>query len=302
MQKKRLTGWMLAVTAAAVLAMVLLPRSGEQAVQARMVTVSRGDVAQVAPLTGRITFLEETLVYAAAPGMVAEVLVGEGERVAEGQALLRLETDGVDRIVSAWLAAGEQLDGTAENAALLMDATVVRAPVNATVRQILTARSAAVAAGEPVMLLSSTQQAVICTVAEADARQVRPGMLVTLSIDGTQVGSAQVTQVSDMTADTLTGRVVCTVTLIPDAHLELPAGTAVDADVLIAGRENVTILPVEAVTERGTVWWVSEGRCTEIPAEIVLSDEMNVWVSLPEGLAVAVGEFEEGQRVVEVEP
>ena len=60
--------------------------------------------------------------------------------------------------------------------------------------------------------------------------------------------------------------------------------------------------PVEAVTERETVWWVSDGRCTEIPAKSVLSDEMNVWVGLPEGLPVAVGEFVEGQRVQEVQP
>lgn len=298
MRRRRLTIGVLAVTAVAVTAMALLRGGTEAAVQARVVQVVRGRVAQVAALTGRVAYQDETLVYAAAPGLVAEVLVGEGDRVAKGQALLRLETAGYDRAVSAWLAAGESVGGSAsEDAALLMDATVVRAAEDATVRQVLTARSAAVSAGDPVMLLSSTDQVIVCTAAEADARSVREGMEVALSIGGEETGRAEVMQVGDVTADALTGRMVCTITLVPDAHLDLPAGAAVDADVILASGENVTILPVEAVTERDTVWWVHEGRCTEIPAKIVLSDEMHVWVSLPEGLAVAIGEFEEGQRV-----
>ena len=60
-------------------------------------------------------------------------------------------------------------------------------------------------------------------------------------------------------------------------------------------------LPMEAITDRNTVWWVNKGRCTEIPAEIVLSDEMHAWVNLPEGLLVAIGEFEEGQLVMEAD-
>ena len=116
------------------------------------------------------------------------------------------------------------------------------------------------------------------------------------------LGSAEVTQVGDVTADAVTGRMVCRVTLTPEEPLDLPAEAAVEADVLLWGRAGVPVLPVEAVTERGTVWWVCDGRCTEIPAEIVRSDEMRAWVSLPEGLTVAVGEFAQGQRVTEVQP
>lgn len=298
MRRRHLATWVLAVTAAAVLAMMLFRGGGEAAVQVRMAQVTRGSVRQVAALTGRIAYQDETLVYSAAPGLVDAVLVEPGDRVAKGQALIRLDTQGYDRIVSAWLSAGETLNAAvAEDAALLMDATVVRAPANATVRQVLTAQSAIVSAGEPVLLLSSTEQLIVCSASETDARDVREGMEVMLSIDGGEVGRAEVAQVGDVTADVLTGRMVCAITLTPDAPLDLPGGAAVDADVLLAGRDDVTILPAEAVTERGTVWWVHEGRCTEIPAKIVLSDEMNVWVSLPEGLTVAVGEFEEGQRV-----
>ncbi len=301
MRRGRIALWLMGITALTVLAAVLTA-GREQATQAKIVTVTRGNVANIAALTGRITFLEETLAYAAAPGIVSEVLVEPGERVAEGQAIMRLDSGVADRIISAWLSAGEAMGGAAEEAALVTEGLVIRAQGNSTVRQVLTSAGAAVMAGEPVAVLSSNRQAILCSAAEADVRQVKKGMQVILSIDGAEIGRAEVSRVGEVTADPLTGRMVCQVTLIPDSYLELPAGTAVDADIYITGREQVTTLPVEAVTERGTVWWVHEGRCTEIPAEIVLSDEMNVWVRLPEGLAVAIGELEEGQRVEEVRP
>lgn len=304
MRRARWSGWMLAVTLAAVVGMLMLRGTEESAVPARIVTVELGEVANVAAITGRVVYLEEAVAYASAPGIVEEVYVTSGERVAEGQALLRLEASGAERAVSAWVASEGALREalTAEDVQQLLDSTVVRAPVSATVRQVLTQEHAAVAAGAPVVLLSSTKQAVVCTVQEADARQVRAGMKAELSVDGEPLGMAEVTEVGDLTADALTGRVVCQITLVPEKRLDLPAGAAVDADVRISGREDVPVLPVEAITERDTVWWVCDGRCTEIPAEIVLSDEMHAWVGLPEGLQAAVGEFNEGQRVTEVQP
>ena len=304
MRRARWTGWMLTVTLAAVAGMLMLQNGSEKAVPARIATVTLGTVENVAALSGRVAFLEETMAYAAVPGIVEEVYVTSGQRVAEGQALLRLDASGAERAVSAWISAGKQVQGalSAEDAQQLLDSTVVRAPENATVRQVLAKEHAAVAAGAPVALLSSTAQVIVCTVQEADAREVRPGMKAALAIDGETLCSAEVTEISDLTADALTGRMVCQITLEPEKRLELPAGTAVDADVHLSGRENVPVLPVEAITERGTIWWVCDGRCTEIPAEIVLSDEMQAWVLLPEGLRVAVGEFTEGQQVTEVLP
>lgn len=302
MSRRRLAGWMLAITAAAVL--IIAGRGEEPAVQARLVRVSRGNVRQVAALTGRVAWQNQQLVYAYMPGIVAEVLVKEGERVAAGQALVRLESGAAERAAAVWLRAsdtyGEDAPATAQE---MLEATVIRAPDNATVRQIMTADSAMVAAGEPVVLLSTTQQEIVCTALEVDARRVQSGMDAVLLLDGEELCRAEVTGVGAVAADPVTGRMICSVTLRPEKPLELPAGAAVEADVWLAGRDGVPVLPVEAVTARGTVWWVcDDGRCTEIPAEIVLSDEMHVWVGLPEGLTVAVGEFNDGQRVQEVQP
>ena len=303
MSRARWTGWMLAATLA-VMAMLLILRGGEEdAVAARIVTVEKGSIRSVAALEGRVAYPDETAAYALMPGFVEEIYVKAGERVAAGQALLRLNGDGLERVASAW-AAQEQRQHMPDAADMqqLLENAVVRAPENGVVRQLLTAEHALVTAGMPVMVLSSSEQIVVCTAAEADAAKVQAGMRAELLLNGQQLSRAEVTEISDLAADALTGRVSCRIALRPEKPLSLPTGAAVEAEVLLGGREQVNVLPVEAVTERGTVWWIHEGRCTEIPAEIVLSDEINAWVRLPEGLQVAVGEFEEGQRVTEVSP
>jgi len=308
MRRGRLAAWVMAATVAAV--WVMTAYSGREAsVGAQMARVTLGEVRQIAALTGRVTYQDETLVYAAAPGVVEEVYVREGERVAQGQALFRLDAAGYERVASAWLAAQERLQetddlpvGSAADVQEILARTVVRAPVNGNVRQLMAVESGAVSAGMPVAVLSSTRREIVCIAAEADARHLTAGMKARLSVDGEELGQAEVTQVGEVTADAATGRMVCRVTLTPEEHIDLPTGAAVEADVLLWGQAGVSVLPVEAVTERGTVWWVCDGRCTEIPAEIVRSDEMHAWVRLPEGLTVAVGEFAQGQRVTEVLP
>lgn len=301
MRRGRLAGLVLLLTLAAAGAMALAAGREEPAVPARIVEVSRGDVRCVAALTGQLVWLEETAAYALSPGMVAQVYVQEGERVAEGQALLRLESGAAERIAAAW-AAQEQPLIAQEDVQALLESTVVRAPVDGTVRQLLVQENAPVASGVPVAVLSSADQAVVCAAAQKDASQVRRGMKAELLLEGEVIGRAEVTEIGPVTADALTGRMVCPITLTPEQTLSLPAGALLDVDVLLSSGTDVPVLPVEAVTDRGTVWRVYEGICTEISVEIVLSDEMNAWVRLPEGMQAAVGEFTEGQRVREAEP
>lgn len=296
---------MLAATAVLALAMIFTSGGDGPAAEASFVTVRRGKIADVAAITGRLAYADETLTYAAVPGLVAQVYVRPGDRVVKGEALLRLGAESYEAAVSAWIAAGEAVPGqenrSSSDLRQPLERTVVRAPMDATVRQVLTAESAAVSAGTPVVLLSSNRQEVRCAVAEADVRRVQAGMWARLSVAGEDIDRiAKVLSVGELEADPATGQTFSTVILLPDQHIDLPAGAAVDAEVYIAGREDVPVLPVEAITERGTVWWVTGERCTEIPVEILLNDEMHAWVSLPEGTTVALGEFVEGQRIREV--
>lgn len=302
MRRGWLTGLMLAVTIAATAGLLIIERRGQAAVPARIVTVQRGCIRNAAALSGRLAYEDETVVYAIVPGIVEEIYVQEGQRVAEGQALVRLKGEGMERVAAVWSGqASLHSAAMLEEIQRIVDATVLRAPENAVVREVMALRSAPVAAGVPVVRLSSYEQVILCAAPEVDARQIREGMYAEIMLDGEWLCDAEVSAVSDLTADPQTGRVSAMVSLHPEWEIDLPQGAAVDVDVVIDGRDEVPVLPVEALTERGTLWWVHEERCTEITPEIILSDEIHLWVQLPEGMQIAVGEFEEGQRVREVQ-
>ena len=297
--RRWLLGVILAGTVAASAALIMGRLRGEDATEAKIAVVTRGDVRCVTAISGRVSDSRQTLVYASAPGLISEVLVTEGERVAQGQALMRLDASAAERVVSAWIASGESLNADMQ---AVLDATVIRAPENGTVRTLLTMGSAAVAAGAPVAVLADGEECIRCIVQEADAKQLRAGQRARLAIDGQAVGTAVISRIGGIAAEEMTGRMIREVVLTPEGALPLPVGTAVDVDVILEERFGVPLLPVEAVTDRDTVWWVCDGRCTEIPVQILLNDEIHVWVELPEGTQVAIGEFAEGQRVREVQP
>lgn len=279
-------------------------KPSETPVEARIVTVQRGDVHQVTAITGRIGYADEMIAYAGVSGIVSQLCVEPGQRVGAGEALVRFDMEQQAQIAAAYAENKAQLPDEIGGQWLEQQLSgvsnmVVRADSPATVRQLLVEEGVPVAAGTPVVRLSSSQQEIICSVASVDAEQIRPGMWAWLSSKGESLCQAEVIHVGETTLDPLTGLEWATVTLQPEQHIDLPEGAAVDADVYLAGSDDALTLPLEAITERETVWWVNEGRCTEIPAEIVMADEILAWVSLPEGIQVAVGEFEEGQYVRE---
>ncbi|MBQ2953096.1 MAG: biotin/lipoyl-binding protein [Clostridia bacterium] len=287
-----------ALTVLAVAGMAWLRQERPRAAQ--IVRVSAGEVHCVAALAGRVGYTGGHGAFAPWPGQVAEVYVQPGQRVAAGQALVRLEAAAVEQAVAAWAATESDEGGQALQQ--MLESTIIRAPENATVRQVLTQAHAPVQAGDALVTLSDAQQVILCMAVERDARDLRVGMDAVLRVDGEVVGEAEVTRVGAVEAEAETGRMVCPIELTPRQRLALPEGAAVEAEVTLLRRGGVPVLPLQAVTERGTLWWVHDGICTEIPAGIVLSDEMRAWVDLPEGIAVAVGEFREGQRVQEASP
>lgn len=301
MRKTMMSLAMLAGTMLFILTTLL--KSGDEPIQARIVTVQRGDVHQVVALTGRIGYADESFAYAPANASVARILVEPGQRIGEGEALMRFSAGLQERAAAAF---SEHQDAITEyvpadwlNGLSASDGSVLRAESDCTVRQLLVTENTPVVVGTPLVRMSSNQQEILCVAARADAQQIEPGMWAWISSEGEPLGFAEVTEVGELSADPLTGLTSAEITLRPEQHLELPEAASVDVDVYLAGSDDVLSLPVEAITADDTVWWVSDGRCTEIPAEIVMSDEILAWVALPEGIQVAVGEFVEGQRVME---
>lgn len=268
----------------------------EKAAPVKIVRVQRGDVHQVTALSGIVRYAEEEYVLAPVSGVIAQICTVQGGRAAEGDAIVRIESTAGEAALSAWAAAGQWMEGAPQMEA----AWAVRAKRNCSVRQLLVEEGSPVAAGTPLARVTSHQQEVICVAAQVDLVHLQCGMWAELMQDGERLCSAHILSIGELTADPLTGMTSAEVTLIPEQHIDCVEGSRVDVDVRLAGSDDVMVLPVEAITPRDTVWWVTdEGRCTEISAEIVMMDELYAWVQLPEGLPVALGEIQEGQLVRE---
>lgn len=303
MNRMRRCVWLLLLTAGSVAVMLSGKGGAVDAAEVETVAVTIGDVAEYAAVTGRIAYRDEQLVITPVSGQIEQVYVSVGDRVTAGEALVRLDADVWEQAVSAFMAASAALPEDALHEAALhqaLEQSVLRAPVDGTVRQINVQGRGSVAAGTPAVLLSSSRQKIVCAAAVADAARIREGMWARITFRDEDFGIAWVKEVGAAEADNETGRVFHTIVLEPEEHIDLPAGASVEISVYLAGQMSVPVLPLQAITQKKTVWWVCDGRCTEIPAGIVLSDEMYAWVNLPEGLRVAIGEVKEGQLVAEV--
>ena len=78
--------------------------------------------------------------------------------------------------------------------------------------------------------------------------------------------------------------------LTPQDGLTLIPGIEVEAQITAEYHAQVTTLPLSAITPDETVWWIADGICTEIPAQIVQTDENSV----------VNGEFDRCQQGVRV--
>lgn len=294
----RKTIWLIVVIGVTA-ALLFMTWRKEDIAEAEIVRVERADVNQIVPISGLLVYEDEHIVTADSSGIAEHVYVRAGERIEENAALVRLEVPYMDEVLSAYSGfLNDRLEITQTDNHRLRSA--VRTEKACTVRQVYVEEGMLITAGTPLLRVSSHLQRVLCTVSPKDAEKIRPGMWAWLTAEGNPLGTASIESMGERKVDALTGLEVQEVVLIPEKEIELPEYAVLDADVFLAGSDDVLSLPLQAITERGTVWWVNDERCTEIPAQIVLHDEMRAWVQLPEGISVAVGEFKEGQRVKEV--
>nr|MBR4281661.1 hypothetical protein [Clostridia bacterium] len=292
----------LAMISAAIIVLLRACSNGNDIVEARFAVVTRADVHQVIPITGRMRYTEEEYVCAQLPGVAERICVREGERVESDSALVRIEVPYLDEALSAFASEQDALYRYSQNISdIPVSLRVIRADRPCTIRQILIEDGEAVTAGMPLMRVTSHEQQIVSAVSPVDAERITPGMWAWIVANGETLCMATVESVGDQSADLQTGVAAHEIILIPEKQIDLPENACVDVDIYLAGSDDVLSIPLEAITERDTVWWVHDGRCTEIPASIVLRDEMRAWVQLPEGMRIAIGEFKNGQRVREVE-
>ncbi len=103
-EEKRSNSWILwgLMVVALFAAVLLVRRLTEDTVEVRVSPVTHENLVSTVSTNGKVEPVEEFQPHAAAPGVVKEVLVENGEKVKEGQLLLRMDdADAVARIAQA---------------------------------------------------------------------------------------------------------------------------------------------------------------------------------------------------------
>lgn len=281
MRKKQVLQLLTMLTATAAVCGGLFLR--HQPMEVAAVRVEKGNICRTVGVAGTVCYTQETPVTAMVSGMVDALYVIEGERVTQGQALAlmtHLDADGRSALTQT-----------------LAEGSVLRAPVSGIVQRVATAAYAPVQAGSIPMTIAAGAPEIVCLCVPADAEDVRVGQLADISTNGKHCGYATVASIKPMIAESSSAyRLILT----PQDGLTLSPGIEVEAQITAEYHAQVTTLPLSAITPDETVWWIADGICTEIPAQIVQTDENSAWVSLPEGISVVNGEFDRCQQGVRV--
>lgn len=312
MSKTRASLWMLGVTAAAVIALLVSAGVQNQPGQAAEVTVCRVEVGQVEKLlavSGHLRCTQEWAAISPSTGWVAQVCVRPGDAVQAGQALFRLGNEAQAAAVSAALAGRSTVDEALpvelpavqlQQAAAGLEQLTVRAAAEGVVQQVNVTENGGVMAGTAAVALTGGEQEIRCSVVVRDAEKLRCGLQARLMKDDELLAMAWVREIGPAQVSQTTGQTVCQVCLAPMEKISLPLGAAVDAEIILQQQSGVPTLPVEAVTGAGTVWWIADGRCYETPAAVLLADEERCWVDLPVDMQVVLrGSVSEGKHVRE---
>ena len=321
MRKVRVSVWMMAVTAAAASVILALPSvrmsslETETPAKVSLLTVENGEICGTTALRGALRYEQEYAAIAPVTGIVAEVYVSPGDRVTKGQALLRMDSTAEAAAISGTYAAQEagslteiDWDGLTETAIArqqaALDAMTLRASADGHVIDVVTGQYSGVLAGNPAVLLCGEEQQIVCSASVSDAAEIMPGMHARIIVRGAEACGASVTHVGAAQVDPAAGQTVCKVTLRPDAQIDLPIGSPVEAEIERFTYADVTVLPLTALSENGTVWVVSDDRCWEIAADVCVQDDLCCWISLPEGTLVVDRPqgLLEGQRIREARP
>lgn len=298
---------MLGVTVAAAGLMALGAGKEAPASAVQTYRVALGNVEQVLALDGVLGYETEFAAVSPSAGVVEAVYVQPGDRVQAGQALFRLSGQGQAQAVAAAVSTSSAASIGTELAQVQLqqlEQLTVRAAAEGLVQQVQVSPYSGVAAGAAAVLLTGEQQVIRCNAVLADGEKLSPGMQARVMHNGACLTCATVGSIGPAQASQTTGQTLCQVQLTPVDNLSLPMGAAVEVEIILESRQQVPVVPVQAITQGGTLWWVADGRSYEMPAQVLLADGVCCWVPLAEGTEVICNGdgLVEGGRVKEMNP
>lgn len=290
---RRKSAWILAAIVLVAVAAVLWWREGPVAVT--VVAPSRGPAVEAIYATGSV---EPTVMLPIAPrvaGRIVELNVDEGSRVKSGQVLARLddmdlvrtieELEARERYASSQFERAQQLVGqgfmakaeldrtraeldvaqaAAKRAYALRDFMVLRPPADGLIIRRDGEVGQFIPAGQAVFVLSCCAPLrVTAEVDEEDIPRVRVGQKVVLRGDALP-GEVFDGDVSDITpkGDPVARSYRVRIRLANPGKLQV--GMTVDANLVVARRENALLVPATALQDNA-VWLVEDGRLRRQP-------------------------------------
>ncbi len=334
MRKRTAYGFMLGITLATVGAMLWVPGESARPVRARQAEARR--MEERVDGGGVMGRQGEHTVSSLSGGAVAEVFVAPGQKVAEGQALFRLDSAAQAQALAALLQAdgrararlgevgdkagslgaetvwqdeaqwleGAQAEQYAQQAALLeaqIAAQTVRAQAAGEVLATFVREGEVLLPGAPALTLAGEAQVVRMQVGERESLRLAAGLPARFLRDDVLLGEGRVLSVG-MPLPRADGVLSATVELQPGAPIALPAGARLDVEIVCRAQEQAVLVPLEAMAEgEAAVWRVFERRAWRVPVQAGLQDALTVAVrGLPEDALVILDppeDLREGQLV-----
>jgi len=273
-----------------------------QVMQADYVVVSPQAVANKISVTGTLMPAESAMLSAQTSGLVKTISFKEGERVAKGQLLVRLD----DR---QWLAQQQKLaaqlqtaqrdlerkkqlaeikgisQAEVDDAALLVasieadkqeldvmiEYSVIRAPFNGQIGLRSGSPGAYLSAGDPVARLVQMDQLKLeFNVPERYATQVRKGQAVVFAISGDDA-TYQGTVYATEPAISETTRALRIRALVPNRNGQLIAGAFAEVNLTLDNIPAALLLPAEAVVPQlndQVVYQIKGGVIKQVPVKL----------------------------------
>jgi membrane fusion protein (multidrug efflux system) len=298
-----------------------------------------GNVVDAVPATGRIEALQAVELRADEPGRVTELLFAEGQAVAAGTPLLRIDDAllraQAERAEADRDLAQQQLERMrrlrAENAAspadmervqaaarradaelsvlqLQIERSTVRAPFAGVVGQRFVSRGDYVTTATPLLTLQTTDpQRAVIEVPERHAAQLRRGQTVEFTVGAHpgRVFEARVDFIDPVVQ--AESRTIVVKARAPNPERLLKAGMFIEARLAIATRPDAIVVREDAVQPLRTanvVWAVADGRASRRVVELGARSRGTVEIvsGVKAGETVVVGGLERMAEGMPVQP
>jgi multidrug efflux pump subunit AcrA (membrane-fusion protein) len=312
MRKSTASFFMMAITVMTAAALWTWPVERWETV--KTVRVSLGSVERTVSVTGVAARKDEY--YSAHPkgGVVVQVYVQEGQPVAEGQPIYRLDdaqyqaalkqamqalenADAAQKSIraqaaaafgqdaqtlaeeslSAYGSARAELVSSVETLTAEIEGLTQRAYRDGQVLQLMAREGELLLPGSPGAVLSSVEAEVRAEVIARDSRQIKEGMRARITQNGMPLGEAVVEKVGLLKPNSQ-GVSYAHVVLAPLDGLSVPVGTQIEVDIILEERAQVPVVPVEALTDQDTIFQVYEGRAWERSTPVLMWD--SAWAAV----------------------